>query len=233
MNRISNAPFLLMRRLASGEEPPSHQNSRLPRTTHVQRSRSLPTLANRCTAQPTPNTTILMKANVLAVSLVLAFSGMTFAGNEHGIDPSLAPPPMIPPPMPVGLFGPGWQGAAHALYLMPGEDTSDNVFGGGLNLDHFVDRNVGFQAAGSWADPGTDDLWHNYTVDVTFRAPMQNFAPTSLQAAVSSPRTRPTCWAMQAAAWSSVRPLTLVCLATGATASLEVAVVQTIPRTTK
>ena len=118
-----------------------------------------------------------MKANVLAVSLVLAFSGMTFAGNEHGIDPSLAPPPMIPPPMPVGLFGPGWQGAAHALYLMPGEDTSDNVFGGGLNLDCFVDRNVAFQASGSWADPGTDDLWHNYTVDVIFRAPMQNFAP--------------------------------------------------------
>ena len=60
---------------------------------------------------------------------------------------------------------------------MPGEDTSDNVFGGGLNLDCFVDRNVAFQASGSWADPGTDDLWHNYTVDVIFRAPMQNFAP--------------------------------------------------------
>ncbi|MFZ4592783.1 MAG: hypothetical protein ACOYOF_00900 [Verrucomicrobiaceae bacterium] len=49
-----------------------------------------------------------MKANILAVSLVLAFRGMAFAGNQHGIDPMLAPPPMIPPPMPVELFGPSW-----------------------------------------------------------------------------------------------------------------------------
>jgi hypothetical protein len=60
---------------------------------------------------------------------------------------------------------------------MPGEDTSDNVFGGGLNLDYFLNRNVGFQGSGSWADPGTDELWHNYTVDVIFRAPVENFAP--------------------------------------------------------
>ena len=113
-------------------------------------------------------------------SLLLAVLGMTasvFAGPARTSPAASAPaaaPYSAPKPAYTELFGPGWHGGFHGLFLTPDSDRADDTFGGGINLDYFVTPFVGFQASGSWADPGTDEIWHNYTVDIVLRAPIES-----------------------------------------------------------
>lgn len=72
------------------------------------------------------------------------------------------------------LFGPGWHLGAHTLFLTPDADQADDTWGGGLNLDYFMSPHVGFQGSASWADPGTGEVWHNYTIDLVLRAPIES-----------------------------------------------------------
>jgi hypothetical protein len=86
--------------------------------------------------------------------------------------------PMAPYSPPTGapsepLFGPGLHIGAHALFLTPDADQADDTWGGGVNLDYFFNSNVGIQLSGSWADPGTDEIWHNYVADLVLRAPIE------------------------------------------------------------
>lgn len=83
------------------------------------------------------------------------------------------PPPSASPPA-AQLFGPGFHLGAHALFLTPDADRADDTWGGGINADYFISPYVGFQGSASWADPGTDEVWHNYLVDLVLRAPIES-----------------------------------------------------------
>ena len=106
-----------------------------------------------------------MKSTSLILALALLTSG-AIAGP-------LAPAPVVPSQPAAQLFGPGFHFGAHGLFLTPDAERADDTFGGGLNLDYFVTPFVGFQVAGAWADPGTDEVWHNYTLDLVLRAPFE------------------------------------------------------------
>lgn len=109
-----------------------------------------------------------MKKTLLTT--LLALTGSVFAGP-----PGYAPPPMAPAPvMQEQLFGPGWHLGAHGLFLTPDSDRKDDTFGGGVNVDYFFTSVVGTQLSASWADPGTDEIWHNYTLDLVLRAPIES-----------------------------------------------------------
>lgn len=96
-----------------------------------------------------------------------------FVSNAHA--GPLAPMPPSVAPAPAGqLFGPGFHLGAHALFLTPDADRADDTWGGGINADYFISPIVGFQGSGSWADPGTDEVWHNYTLDLVLRAPIES-----------------------------------------------------------
>ena len=111
---------------------------------------------------------ILSKLNVLVAALVLA------AG------PLLAGPVMmrqVTPPAPSTgevLFGSGFHFGGHALFLTPDADRGHDTWGGGVNFDYFFDPHVGIQLSGAWADPGTSEVWHNYTADLVLRAPIES-----------------------------------------------------------
>ena len=72
------------------------------------------------------------------------------------------------------LFGPGLHIGAHALFLTPDADRADDTWGGGLNLDYFFNPYAGVQVSAAWADPGTSEVWHNYTADLVLRAPIES-----------------------------------------------------------
>ena len=76
-------------------------------------------------------------------------------------------------------FGPGLTVNPFGLYLAPDADRADDTFGGGFSFDYFFSRNIGVSASAAWADPGTDEVWHNYTIDLVLRAPIDslNLAP--------------------------------------------------------
>ena len=124
---------------------------------------------NDCRAiQLLPSSTMIVnKLNSLLGILTLATTSL-FAGPV--VTQNVAP--SAPASQPV--FGPGWHFGAHALFLTPDADIADDVWGGGLNLDYFFNSNVGVQVSGSWADPGTDEVWHNYTADLVLRAPIES-----------------------------------------------------------
>jgi Outer membrane protein beta-barrel domain len=109
-----------------------------------------------------------MKTSLLLLALAV-LGGNAVAGTMA------APQPMAAPMAPASeLFGAGWHVGAHGLFLTPDADRADDTWGGGVNLDYFVSPFVGFQASASWADPGTDEIWHNYTLDLVLRAPIES-----------------------------------------------------------
>ena len=108
----------------------------------------------------------IMKSTSLLLAFV-ALTGIAVAG------PMYSPPPTMPSGPAEQLFGPGFHIGGHGLFLTPDADRADDTFGGGVNLDYFISPWVGFQASGSWADPGTDEIWHNYTLDLVLRAPIE------------------------------------------------------------
>jgi hypothetical protein len=106
-----------------------------------------------------------MKKITLLLSL-LTFTASVYAGPVAPIQPQ----PVVQSET---LFGPGFNVGAHALFLTPDADRADDTWGGGVNADYFFTPYVGLQGSISLADPGTDEVWQNYTVDLVFRAPFE------------------------------------------------------------
>lgn len=77
------------------------------------------------------------------------------------------------------LFGSGFHIGGHALFLTPDADRGHDTWGGGVNVDYYFNPYFGLQTSGAWADPGTGETWHNYTLDLVLRAPVESahFAP--------------------------------------------------------
>jgi hypothetical protein len=80
--------------------------------------------------------------------------------------------PMAPMESSQTLFGPGFHLGGHGLFLTPDADIEE-TWGGGINADYFISPFIGFQGSASWADPGTSEIWHNYTVDLVARIPIE------------------------------------------------------------
>jgi len=104
------------------------------------------------------------------ITLLLALAALT-TGAYAGPMGSM-PAPYSSQPSPV--FNSGFHLGAHALFLTPQASRAEDTWGGGLNADYFFSPYVGVQFSGAWADPGTGEIWHNYTVDLVLRAPIES-----------------------------------------------------------
>jgi hypothetical protein len=115
------------------------------------------------------STMIVTKLNALIGALALTTASL-FAGTPAAKQ-VVAPAPAPAQP----LFGSGLHLGAHAVFLTPDADRADDSWGGGVNVDYFFNANVGVQVSASWADPGTSEMWHNYTADLVLRAPIESW----------------------------------------------------------
>lgn len=109
-----------------------------------------------------------MKTSLLLLA-VAALAGTAVAGPYTPVTP-----PSSMGAAPAQLFGPGLHVGGHGLFLTPDADRADDTWGGGVNLDYFFSPFIGLQASASWADPGTDEVWHNYVLDLVARFPIES-----------------------------------------------------------
>jgi hypothetical protein len=104
-------------------------------------------------------------------ALLLALAAMATSALAGPVASKAPIAPVEPAPL---LFDAGWHVGGHGLFLTPDSDLADDTWGGGVNLDYFINPFIGFQASASWADPGTSEIWHNYVLDFVVRYPIES-----------------------------------------------------------
>lgn len=81
------------------------------------------------------------------------------------------------------LFRPGFSLSGYASYLNPGNNKgTEKAWGGGIGGEYFFTSMLGVAGSANWSDPGTDDIWRNYALDLVLRVPFESFhiAPYAL-----------------------------------------------------
>ncbi|MFK5922271.1 MAG: hypothetical protein QM496_08835 [Verrucomicrobiota bacterium] len=114
------------------------------------------------------------KTTLASLAIALLFTGVSHAGPPVQYNNA--------PASSAELFSPGFSASAFAAYLKPDGNLAEDTWGGGIGGEYFFTSMLGLAASGTWVDPGTDEIWHNYVTDVVFRIPFESLhiAPYAL-----------------------------------------------------
>ena len=110
---------------------------------------------------------------------ILALVGAVAAPVAMAGTPMSAP---ITPAAEPSLFNAGWVASPYALFLTPDSDASDDVWGGGLNVEYYFNQFISLGAQGQWADVD-GDLGQTYAAITTLRYPVTTHIAPYIQGA--------------------------------------------------